>query len=131
MQKFYGIGNLTKEPELQQTPSGLAVCKFTIAIARRFSNQDGTRDTDFFNCVAWRKTAELVSEYCKKGNKIAIVGALQNRSYDAKDGTKRYITEIVVDEVEFLTPKSESTTSKKSITPIGNLPTVEYEELPF
>ena len=96
------IGNLTKDPELRSTPNGVSVCTFSIGVSRRFSNQNGERESDFFNIVVWRKQAENAAKYLRKGSQVGIAGTIQNRSYEAKDGTKRYITEIVADEVQFL-----------------------------
>ena len=101
------IGNLTHDPELKTTASGVATCGLRIAVNRRFKDKNGETVTDFIPVVTWRKTAELCAEYLSKGRKVAIVGELQTRSYEAKDGTKRTVTEVVADEVEFLTPKSE------------------------
>ncbi len=106
MNKVILIGNLTRDPELSETPNGVAVCKFAIAVSRDYADGDGNRETDFFNITVWRNRAENCGKYLKKGNKVAIVGNLQNRSYDDKDGIKRYVTDIVANEVEFLTPKS-------------------------
>jgi len=100
------IGNLTKEPEGRTTPNGVAVTTFTIAVNRRFKDQNGEAQTDYINIVTWRATAENCAKYLTKGSKVAIVGALQNRSYEAQDGTKRYITEIIADEVQFLNTKT-------------------------
>ena len=105
MNKVILVGNLTKDPELSETPNGIAVCRFAIAVSRDFANADGTRETDFFNITVWRGRAENCGKYLKKGNKVAVVGSLQNRSYEDKDGVKRYVTDIVASEVEFLTPK--------------------------
>lgn len=101
------IGNLTKDPEVRSTGSGVSVCSFRIAVTRRFAGQGGERVSDFFDVVAWRSLAELCGKYLAKGRKVAVVGELQTRTYDAKDGTKRYVTEIVADEVEFLTPRGQ------------------------
>ena len=101
MNKWIGIGNLAKDPESGTTQSGIAYCNFTIACQRRYANQQGVREADFFNCKAWRQTAEFVSRYFSKGSKIAVEGTLQNRSYDAQDGSKRWATEIIVDHAEF------------------------------
>ncbi len=111
MNKCVFIGNLTKDAELTTTTSGVSVAKFTIAVSRRFTNADGERETDFINCVAWRSQAENLAQYCKKGDKVAVVGALQNRSYEAQDGSKRHITEIIVDEVEFISTKKNGENS--------------------
>ena len=108
MQKFIGIGNLTKDPEMTKTANGVDICKFTLAVKRKFKNESGEYEADFLNCVAWRKTAELIGQYANKGDKLAVVGTVQTRNYDASDGTKRYVTEIVVDEIEFLTAKKDS-----------------------
>ena len=106
MNKVILIGNLTRDPELTETPSGVAVCRFSIAVSRDYANADGTRETDFFNITVWRGRAENCGKYLKKGNKVAVIGSLQNRSYEDKDGIKRNVTDIVANEVEFLTPKS-------------------------
>ena len=106
MNKVILIGNLTRDPELSETPSGLAVCRFSIAVSRDYASSDGTRETDFFNITVWRGRAENCGKYLKKGNKVAVVGSLQTRSYEDKDGIKRNVTDIIASEVEFLTPKT-------------------------
>ena len=106
MNKVILVGNLTRDPELTETPSGVAVCRFAIAVSRDYANADGNRETDFFNITVWRGRAENCGKYLKKGNKVAIVGSLQNRSYEDKDGIKRNVTDVVANEVEFLTPKN-------------------------
>jgi single-strand DNA-binding protein len=105
MNKVFLIGNLTRDPELTETPSGIAVCRFSIAVSRDYANSEGTRETDFFNITVWRGRAENCGKYLKKGNKVAVVGSLQTRSYEDKDGIKRNVTDIVASDVEFLTPK--------------------------
>jgi len=100
------IGNLTKDPELRSTPNGVSVCSFSIGVSRRFSNQNGERETDFFNIIVWRKQAENAAKYLRKGSQVAVSGQIQNRSYDDKDGNKRYITEIIAEEVQFLRSSS-------------------------
>ncbi len=107
MNKAILIGNLTKDPEVRTTPNGVTVCTFSIAVNRRGTNQAGERIADFFNIVAWRQLGELCGKYLAKGRKVSVIGEIQTRSYDAKDGSKRYITEIVADEVEFLTPRGQ------------------------
>ncbi len=106
MNKVILVGNLTRDPELTETPSGIAVCRFSIAVTRDYANNEGTREADFFNITVWRGRAENCGRYLKKGNKVAVVGSLQTRSYEDKDGIKRNVTDIVASEVEFLTPKS-------------------------
>ena len=102
MNKAILVGNLTRDPEIRTTPSGVSVCTFTLAINRRFVNQQGVREADFINVVAWRQQADFVGRYMSKGSKCAVVGSIQTRSYDAQDGSKRYVTEVVADEVESL-----------------------------
>ncbi|MEG0144846.1 MAG: single-stranded DNA-binding protein [Clostridia bacterium] len=100
MNKAILIGNLTRDPETRTLSSGGIVCNFTIAINRRFTNQQGVREADFIPIVAWRQQAEFCSRYLTKGRKVSVVGTIQTRTYDAQDGTKRYVTEVVADEVE-------------------------------
>jgi single-strand DNA-binding protein len=102
MNKAFLIGRLARDPELRTTPSGVAVCTFRLAISRRFANQQGVREADFINVVVWRAQGENCARYLTKGSQCAVVGSIQTRSYDAQDGTKRYVTEVVADEVEFL-----------------------------
>jgi len=102
MNKVILIGNLVANPEFRQTGSGTSVCTFRLAVQRRFANAQGVREADFINIVAWRQLADLCSRFLTKGRKCAVVGSLQTRSYDAQDGTKRYVTEVVADEVEFI-----------------------------
>lgn len=102
MNKVYLVGNLTRDPELFETASGLKICKFGIAVNRNYVNEDGERETDFFNVIAWRGLGENCAKYLKKGNKVAIIGELRNRSYETEAGEKRFVTEIMANEVEFL-----------------------------
>ncbi len=125
MNKVILIGNLTRDPELTETPSGVAVCRFAIAVSRDYANSDGTRETDFFNITVWRGRAENCGKYLKKGNKVAVVGSLQNRSYEDKDGIKRNVTDIVASEVEFLTPKSAQGDYEE--LPTGNVTAAKRE----
>ena len=107
MNKAILIGRLAQDPEVRTTGSGTTVCTFRIAVNRRFPSQSGERVADFFTIVAWRQLGETCGKYLAKGRMVSVIGEIQNRSYDAKDGSKRYITEIVADEVEFLTPKGQ------------------------
>lgn len=109
MNKVFLIGNLTRDPELSTTNSGISVCRISIAVSRRFANADGSRETDFFNVVAWRTIAENCAKYLKKGSKIAVMGSIQNRSYEGNDGNKHYTTDITAEEIEFLSTKGEGT----------------------
>lgn len=112
MNKVFLIGNLTRDPEMRSTQSGVAVCNFTIAVNRRFRNpQTGQQETDFLNVVAWRQLAELCSKYLAKGRKVAVTGSIQTRQYEAKDGSKRTAWDIVADEVEFLAPRNQQSST--------------------
>ncbi len=103
MNKCILIGNLTKDPELRTLPSsGTAVANFTVAVSRRFANQQGEREVDFIPVVVWRAQAENCAKYLRKGSQVAVWGSIQTRSYEAQDKTRRYVTEIVADEVKFL-----------------------------
>ena len=106
MNKVFLIGNLTRDPELQETPSGVPVCHFAIAVNRNYSSGDSERQTDFFNCTAWRATAETIARFTKKGNKVAVVGSIQMRNYEDNQGVKRTAVDIIVQDIEFLTPKN-------------------------
>ena len=100
------IGRLTRDPELRKTQSGTSVCSFTLAVNRR-QNQDGTQDADFINCVAWNKLADNIQLYQKKGNQLGIEGRINTRSYDNHQGQKVYVTEVVAENVQFLTPRND------------------------
>ena len=100
------IGNLTKDVEMATTNSGKNVARFTIAVSRRYANADGEREADFLNIVVWNTLAENCAKYLQKGSKVAVTGAIQTRSYESEEG-KRYITEIIADEVEFVGAKKE------------------------
>ena len=135
MNKVILVGNLTRDPELTETLSGVAVCRFSIAVSRDYANAEGNRETDFFNITVWRGRAENCGKYLKKGNKVAIVGSLQNRSYEDKDGIKRNVTDVVANEVEFLTPKGsqeeEDTSVISSKRERPQLEAIDDNQLPF
>jgi single-strand DNA-binding protein len=116
MQFITFIGNLSSEPETRTTPSGVTVCSFTVATNRRFADKDGERQTDFFRVNAWRQLGEVCAKHLSKGKKVAVVGELQARMYDAKNGEKRMSLDVAADEVEFLSPaeKAETKPQKKS-----------------
>ena len=107
MNKITLIGNLTRDPETRSTPNGVTVCSFTIAVNRRFAGADGQKQTDFFRINAWRQLGETCSRYLAKGRKVAVVGELQARTYEAKDGATKMSLEVSADEVEFLSPKGD------------------------
>ena len=108
MNKAILVGNLTRDPEQRTTSSGVAVTSFTVAVSRRYKSQDGQQQADFINCVAWRSTAEFVAKYFVKGSKIGVIGTIQTRTYDDQNGVRKYVTEVVADEVEFVTSKSQN-----------------------
>lgn len=123
MNKVFIIGNLTKDPELTQTTNGTSVCRFTVAVSRKYTNAEGNRETDFLNVVAWRNLADICGKYLRKGSKTAISGNIQTRSYDAADGTKRYVTEIMAEDVEFVGAKMSGGEEEKEVSklePISN-----------
>lgn len=132
MNKAIIIGRLTKDPEMRTTASGVNSTTFTVAVSRNYTNQSGERDTDFLNCVAWRKQAENIAKYCTKGSQVAVEGRIQTRSYDAQDGTKRYVTEIMADNVTFLGGKGSNITSENDFVGAGNdIATVDISEDPY
>jgi len=114
MNKVVLIGRLTKDPELRYTQGGTAVANFTLAVNRRFSNQNGEREADFINCVAWQKTAEFVANYFKKGQQMAMEGRIQVSVYDGNDGQKRWKTEIIAEQIEFVGSKSNGSNDNKA-----------------
>ena len=105
MNKVFLIGNLTRDPELTETASGVPVCHFSIAVNRNYSSQDGERQTDFFNCTAWRAMAESIARFTKKGKKVCVVGSIQLRNYEDNQGVKRTAVDIIAQDVEFLSPR--------------------------
>lgn len=115
MNKVFLIGRLTRDPELRYTGNNTAVASFAIAVNRNFTNQAGEREADFINIVVWRKQAENVKNYLTQGSQVAIDGRIQVRSYDDKDGQKRYVTEVVADNVEFLGSKNGSASGNSSV----------------
>ena len=139
MNKVYLIGNLTRDPEISTTTSGISVCRMSIAVSRRFSNAEGGRDTDFFNITAWRGTADNCAKFLKKGNKIAVSGSIQTRNYEKADGTKGFSIDIVADEVEFLSSKNDGSADGSSEggmgiagnSPISELQPIDDDNLPF
>ena len=102
MNKAILVGRLTKDPEVKLTSNQTQFCQFTVAVERKFKDQNGQRQVDFINCLAWKNTAIFIQKYFHKGNRIGVVGSIQTRSYDDNNGQKRFVTEIVVEEVEFV-----------------------------
>lgn len=114
------IGRLTKDPELRYTPTGVAVTSFTLAVGRNFKNAQGEKETDFFTCVVYRQLAERCANYLAKGKLASIDGRIQIRTYNDKDGQKRWVTEIIGDNVVFLSPKDSGSTEPGSLNGIGS-----------
>ena len=111
MNKVFLIGRLTRDPELRYTGSNVSVATFSLAVNRNFTNQAGEREADFINIVVWRKQAENVKNYLVQGSQVAVDGRIQTRSYDDQEGKKRYVTEVVADNVEFLGSKNNNQSS--------------------
>ena len=136
MNKVFLIGRLTRDPELRYTSSNLPVASFTVAVNRSYTNQAGEREADFINVVVWRKQAENIKNYLKQGSQIAIDGRIQTRSYDDSEGKKRYVTEVVADNVQFLDSKgSKNDDAGMPVTPSSftddSQPTTDVKSDPF
>lgn len=134
MNKVLLIGNLTRDPELLSTNTGVSYCRFSVAVNRAYSNSEGQREVDFFNIIVWRTLAESCGKYLKKGSKVAISGSLQNRTYDDKDNIRRTVTEVVATDVEFLpsasTHKDEGTFSTQEESK-PTLKEQDSDDIPF
>ncbi len=132
MNKVILIGNLTRDPELQTTNSGKSVCRFALAVQRRFSNADGGRDADFFNITVWGIPGENCHKYLKKGSKCGVTGRIQISTYDAADGSKRTSVDIIAEEIDFISPRNNDGGESYS-APSENKPakkeTAELEEI--
>lgn len=111
MNKVILLGRLTRDPEMKNTTTGKAVTRFTLAVDRRFKNKDGQKEADFINIVVWGKQAEFAAQYLSKGSQISVSGRLQVSSYDGQDGQRRYMTEVVADEINFVSSGQKSSTA--------------------
>lgn len=149
MNKVILIGRLSRDPELRTTPSNLSVATFSIAVSRPFVSQGGQPETDFINCVVWRRQAENLAKYCHKGSQIAVEGRIQTRNYTAQDGSKRYVTEVMCDNITFLGSKDTNVQSGGApyqanydngggnnfeapvMEPTPSMPTTDISEDPF
>ena len=139
MNRVILVGNLAADPESRTTQSGISQCTLRLAVQRRFANQQGVREADFFTIVCWRQTADFCARYLSKGRKIAVEGTLQTRSYDAQDGSKRYVTEIIADNVEFCDSSPDGARPRTDNPPPpanygannGGFTEVDDDELPF
>ena len=142
MNKVILMGRLTRDVEMRQTPNGVSLARFSIAVNRRFAGKDAQQQADFINCVAWRQTGEFIARYFQKGSMIAVVGSIQSRNWDGNDGKKQYATEVIVDEAYFTGSKSENSTgSNTDLSDSGlddlnsqygeDFATIGEEDLPF
>ena len=135
MNKCIFVGRMAADPELRTTAQGTSVCQFRIAVQRTFKNAQGNYDADFISCVAWRQTADFVVKYLHKGDMVAICGALQTRTYQAQDGSTRYVAEIVVDSLQPCGSRKQENNNVPAPQPQpqadGGFTEVDDEELPF
>ncbi|MGW9964700.1 single-stranded DNA-binding protein [Staphylococcus hominis] len=131
------VGRLTKDPEYRQTPSGVSVATFTLAVNRSFTNSQGEREADFINVVVFRKQAENVSKYLSKGSLAGVDGRIQSRNYENKEGRRVFVTEVVADSVQFLEPKNNNQSQQQEQAPANNNPfsnnnaDIDTDDLPF
>lgn len=137
MNKIMLIGNLTRDPELRSTSSGVTVCSFTIAVNRRFAQQGGERQTDYFRINAWRQLGETCARYLAKGRKVAVIGELQARTYQGNDGATRMSLDVSADEVEFLSPRQQeeggAPTQRQNAAPpdLAGFTDIQSDDIPF
>ena len=135
MNKAILVGRLTREPELKTTQSGASVTSFSLAVQKRFKDANGEYGADFIDCVAWKNTAEFICKNFGKGRQIGVVGSIQTRNYDDRDGKKVYVTEVVVDEAYFVGDKGNGAEKQKTAPPMpvneGFMPMPNDEPLPF
>ena len=135
MNKITLISNLTHDPKMRSTQSGVTVCAFTIAVSRRFAGADGERPTDYFRVNAWRQLGESCGRYLAKGRKVAVVGEMQARLYEAKDGSTRMSLDVQADEVEFLSPRQQGddkpNEQKDAGTDMAGFTDVSADDIPF
>ena len=129
MNKILATGRTTANLELKQTASGISVVEFSLAVKRAFKNANGEYDSDFFNCVAYSKTAETISRYVKKGDQVGIEGRLQTRNYTNSEGRKIYVTEIIVENFEFLQAKKQEDNTAPKFDNVDPFSNAKYEEI--
>ena len=131
MQKIYLIGNVVREPDVRSTPNGITVCSFTIAVDRKFKDAQGEKKTDYFACHAWRALGDVCAKFLSKGKKIAVIGELQARTYEAKDGTTRMSLDVQADEVEFLSAKDKGEAHDEPAPDANGFTDVDASDVPF
>lgn len=122
MNKCELIGRLTKEPELKLTANQTQFCNFTIAVDRKYKDANGNRQADFINCLAWKQTAVFIQKYFHKGNKIGICGSIQTRTYDDQNGVKKYVVEVLVEDVDFIESQNQANTAPETQQPAPQIP---------
>jgi len=136
MNKVILVGRITRDPELKSVNNGLSVVNFTLAVNRPFQDQQGERNADFINCSVWRKQAENLAKYVKKGSLIGVEGRVQTRSYEV-DGSTRYVTEVLCENIQFLDTKGDSASKEAPAAPVdddpfaGKIKNVADDDLPF
>ncbi len=130
MNKLTLIGNLTAEPEVRSTPNGITACAFTIAVERRHADKSGERPTDFFRITAWRQLGDSCGRYLAKGKKVAVIGELQARLYEARDGSTRLSLDVQADEVEFLSPR-QNTQANSAPQDMEGFTDIPNDDIPF
>lgn len=128
MNKVILIGRITKDLEVKQTSNQTNYINFTVAVDRRFKDKDGQRQSDFINCVAWKQTADFIKKYFSKGSRIGICGSIQTRNYE-KDGQKVFVTEVLVDEVEFVESTKVEAKEEHRPAPKAKNEPIEEEDL--
>lgn len=135
MNRLLITGNLTKDPDLSETANGTIYCNFSIAVNRAMPDSDGNKQTDFFNCTAWKQRAEIICKYCKKGSKVLIEGEMQSRSYEDKDGHRQTGWNVNVNNIEFLGGRQENSDNEEqhttTVTTRKRPALQEIEGLPF
>ena len=131
MNKVLLVGRLTKDPELRTTPGGIAVTRFTIAVSQNYVNKSGERGTDFINCSAWGRQADNISKYCRKGSLVSAEGRIRTSNYDAQDGTKRFMTEVVCDTVNFLSSRTVANNSNNDTSSDFSLQENDFMSMPM
>lgn len=125
------VGRLTKDPELRYTPSGVAMARFTLAVNRTFTNQQGEKEADFINCLVWRKQAENTANFLKKGSLAGVEGRIQTGSYEGQDGKRVYTTDVVADSVQFLEPRNGQASQNNGNTEQTQQNYTRVDEDPF
>ena len=130
MNKVILIGRLTRDPELRYTGSNTPVTTFSLAVNRPFTNQSGEREADFINCVVWRKLAETVKNYLSQGSQVAVEGRIQTRNYDDQNGQKRYVTEVIVENIDFVGSRRDNAQGQMSQPTAPATPSANFSNQP-